>query len=211
VNVAERPISAAGGIEECASPLEFVPDNYFDRLDLSKVFGREAPVEVDAGCGDGAFLLERARRHPERNFLGIERLLGRVRKTLRRAERAGITNVRILRLETRYTVEWLLPPDSVRVMHVMFPDPWPKRRHHPRRLLKTDFLKALVPVLEPGGELRISTDHAEYYTFIRKAAAAVPQLKETEWKPGPDYPQTDFEKIFRKEGLPIYRIRYSKA
>ena len=98
-----------------ASEIELVPANCFELLDLPRIFGRLAPLEVDLGCGDGTFLGTIAAENPGRNFLGIERLLGRVRSACRKIERAGLTNARVLRIEISYAVERLLPANSVSV------------------------------------------------------------------------------------------------
>jgi len=187
--------------------VEFLPEDYCARLDLAALFpGREtAPLELDLGCGDGAFLVEMAKRYPERNFLGVERLLGRVRRTCKALAREGAANARVIRLESHYLVRYLLPPGSVSVFHVMFPDPWPKRRHHVKRLIQTAFLDDIQVALAPGGELRLTTDDAPYFQHMRKVFEAHPGFAQEPWTPGPDYPQTDFEAIFRCHALPIYR------
>ena len=187
--------------------VEFVPDNYLEPLDLAALFpGRPgAPLEVDLGSGDGSFLVEMANRAPERNFLGVERLLGRVRRTCRRLARTGAANARVLRLESHYLVRYLLPRESVSVFHVMFPDPWPKRRHHPNRLIQTDFLDAVCAALTPCGELRLTTDDRPYFEHMRAVFTPHPGFVEEPWTPAEDYPQTDFERQFRSQGLPIYR------
>ena len=115
--------------------VEFIPENYFVPLDLAVLFPHQpgAPLEVDLGSGDGTFLIALANSAPERNFLGVERLLGRVRRTCRYMARTGAVNARIIRVESHYLVRYLLPRASVSVMHVMFPDPWPKRKHQPKR------------------------------------------------------------------------------
>lgn len=190
----------------------FFPENYFEPLDVGTMFpGRaDLPLEVDVGSGDGTFLIALAASDPERNFLGVERLLGRVRRTSRRAARIGLCNLRVLRVESHYVVRYLLPGQSVSVMHVMFPDPWPKRRHHPKRLIQTEFLDAAQAALKPGGELRLTTDDLPYYKHMRKVFETHPGFAEEPWEPGPDYPQTDFEQLFRAKGLPIYRALLRK-
>lgn len=170
-----------------------------------------APLEVDLGCGDGAFLVAMAGQTPEHNFLGVERLLGRVRKTSRRTAREGLENVRLLRIESHYTLRHLLPGGSVAVAHVMFPDPWPKRRHNHRRLIQTEFLDAVQRVLAPGGELRLTTDDLPYFTHMRAVFQKHPAFVEEPWEPGEDYPQTDFERLFRGKNLPIYRALLRKT
>src|ERR1700735_3626745 len=109
------------------------------RFDWHELFGNDRLIELDLGAGDGGFALAYAQLHPEINLLAVERLLGRVRKIEKRAARAKLGNLRILRLELAYTVRYLLPPESISVAHILFPDPWPKRRHWPRRLVQPDF------------------------------------------------------------------------
>lgn len=187
--------------------LEHIPENFFTPLDLDRVFEGlpGAPLEVDLGSGDGAFLVELARRTPERRFLGVERLLGRVRKTCRRLAREGISNARLIRVESHYLVRYLLTPGSASVIHVMFPDPWPKRKHHHHRLIQTDFLDAVHGALGEGGELRLTTDDLPYFEHMREVFSVHPGFAEEPWTPGDDYPQTDFERYFRGLGQPIYR------
>jgi len=189
------------------SPLELVPDSIVEPLDFEAVFGRKAPLEIDIGCGDGAFLVEMARRHPERDFLGTERLLGRVRRVCRRAARLGLGNLRVLQLESLYTTRYLLPPGSVSVIHVLFPDPWPKRRHNVRRLVQPEFLDAAQAALVPGGILSLVTDDVDYAGHMREVANAHAGFHAVPEPPDLDYPVTDFERRFRAQGLPIHRLR----
>src|SRR4030095_4690403 len=112
--------------------IELVPELQIARLDVAELFGHNAPLHVDLGCGDGSFLCEMARQFPKRNFLGIERLAKRVEKVRRKAEQ--IKNVRVLRADTLFAVRYLLPESSVETFYLLFPDPWPKRRHQLRRI-----------------------------------------------------------------------------
>src|ERR1700746_3083331 len=105
--------------------LEVIPADIFEPFSFASVFENERPVEVGLGSGLGCFLIEAARHYPEKNFFGVERLLGRVRKTLRSASQFGLTNVRVLRLEIDYTVRYVLPPGSVSRLHLSFPEHWP--------------------------------------------------------------------------------------
>ncbi len=186
------------------------PADYFARAKLSDIFERSAPLEADIGCGEGAFLLEMARRHPERNFLGTERLLGRVEKVCRHIARFGITNARVLRLESAWSMKHLLPLGSIAVAHVAFPDPWPKRAHQPRRLIQDEFLQTMHAALEPGGELRLKTDDLPYFQWMEKVMARVSGFERIDWPDDPDYPITNFERRFLAQGLPIYRARLRK-
>lgn len=191
------------------------PPSWVERLDWTAVFapapGVPPPplprhVEVDLGAGDGGFVVERARRHPECDFLAVERLLGRVRKIARRATRAGLGNVRVLRIEASYAAEWLLPPGSVDAITVLFPDPWPKRRHHKNRLVQAEFLDACARALKPGGWLGLKTDDAPYFVHIREVAAANRLLVPWEEARAEELlPETtDFERDFLREGKPIH-------
>lgn len=190
---------------------EFVPQDYFARLPPGAIFPAASPLEVDLGCGDGSFLLAMAAEFPERSFLGVERLLGRARKVCRRAARADLKNIKVLRLESRYTVEWLLAPESVSRLHLLCPDPWPKVRHHRRRLVQQEFLTAVERVLVPGGEFLFKTDHAEYFEWVRREIADHGVLTELDW---PEeaffYPKTDFQEYWESQGKEIYQARYCR-
>ncbi|NUN92145.1 MAG: tRNA (guanosine(46)-N7)-methyltransferase TrmB [Verrucomicrobiae bacterium] len=201
-----RPLA----LSERAETFFHRPRSWIARLDWATVFGSAAAiparVEVDLGAGDGGFVAERARRHPACAFLAVERLLGRTRKIARRAARLDLANVRVLRIEASYAVERLLPPHSVDAITVLFPDPWPKRRHHKNRLLQTSLLDACARALKPNGWIAIKTDDSAYFAHIRAAAAASPLLQL--WNDAtaetllPEI--TDFERDFLKEGRPIH-------
>src|ERR1700722_860382 len=165
-------------LTEAASPevveeqqFEVFPSDLCQPILLSEIFGNDRPIEIDLGSGSGKFLVESGVRYPERNFLGIERLLGRVRKTRRKACQLKLGNVRVLRVEIDYAVRYLLLPNSISRFHLSFPDPWPKRRHHTRRLVDGEFLEAISAALGANGELWIKTDHVEYFRCIEKMAA----------------------------------------
>jgi tRNA (guanine-N7-)-methyltransferase len=197
-------------LSEAAQRVEFVPADFFQRIPMEALFAREAPLEVDIGCGEGAFIAAMAERHPERNFLGIERLLGRVNTVCRIAAHRRLTNVRVMRVESSYVVEHLLAPGSVSVAHVLFPDPWPKRYHHPRRLIQEAFMKSLHGLLGPGGELRAKTDDLPYFQWMEKVFAKAEGFERIDWPEAADAPVTNFERRFLNKGLPIYRARLRK-
>jgi tRNA (guanine-N7-)-methyltransferase len=189
--------------------MELIPPSILEPLSLREIFSTDRLIEVDLGSGPGKFLVESALKFHDRNFLGIERLLGRVRKTCRVASELGLTNLRVLRLELDYTVRYLLPENSVWRFHLNFPDPWPKRRHHVRRVVDGEFLQAIYRSLVEGGELWVKTDHEAYFQQISKAAVASDLWNPLDWE-DEGYPRTDFEEQFLAKELPIYRLRLGK-
>lgn len=203
-----------GVVEFEPFPLELYPDDFFHRLDVDECFGNGgAPLEIDLGCGDGRFLQAMAEGFPGTNFLGVERLLGRVRKVCRRCERAGLSNARVLRLETSYAVEWLLPKQAAERVHLLFPDPWPKKKHHKRRLMtQPGFLRGVWELLKDGGEFLFKTDHGEYFELARETVETLPWFHILEW---PDdaffYPETDFERQWQEDGRRIQGLRLLKV
>lgn len=190
---------------------EIVPASQLEALELEHHFGREAPLEVDLGCGDGAFLVGLAQQNPERNFLGVERMLGRVRSACRKIGQRGLTNARVVQFEILHAVQQLLPRDSVDRFHLLFSDPWPKRRHQNRRVVTVEFLRAISRALRLEGELRIATDQADYFAEIERVAQQVPALHRTTAAEETDLPLTTFEKRFRETGAEIYRLRLRKS
>jgi tRNA (guanine-N7-)-methyltransferase len=195
-----------------ALPGEFVPAEYFRRLDRADLGDPARPLEVDLGCGDGSFLVAMAAHYPDRDFLGVERLLGRVGKVGRKIVRMGLTNCRVMRLESRYTVEWLLPEAAVERLHLLCPDPWPKVRHHRRRLVQAEFLAAVRRVLVPHGEFLFMTDHEDYAAWVREVVATVDGFAELPWSDGDFfYPKTDFQEQWEREGRTMHRLRLAKV
>jgi tRNA (guanine-N7-)-methyltransferase len=189
---------------------EIIPANYFAPLDFEDIYGNRAPLEVDLGCGDGLFLVAMAAANPAKNFLGIERLPGRVRSAARRIQRAGLNNARILEIEISYAIRHLLPAASVTAFHLMFPDPWPKRRHSPRRVVTEGFFAALCRALAHGGAIRIATDETDYFSEITRLAAQSPDFVRTADLELPASAST-FEKRFLQEGLEIHRLVLRKV
>ena len=191
--------------------VEFMPADYFARQLLTDIFPRPGPLEIDLGSGEGAFIIAMAKRHPARNFLGVERLLGRVRKVCRAIARNELENARIVRIETAYALRYLLPLGTVSVAHVGFPDPWPKRYHQRRRLVQVGFMEAVHATLADGGELRVKTDDEPYFRWMEIVFARAKGWQRVDWLEEPDYPITDFERRFTAQGLPIYRARLLKV
>lgn len=182
-------------------------DSLTDRLDLEKIFGRNAPLHIDLGCGDGSFLCALAQQWPDKNFLGIERLLNRVRICARKA--VALDNVRLLRVESSYAVRYLLPPESVEKFYLLFPDPWPKRRHHRRRIVTPDFLKSIHAALQKNGSIYIATDDADYFQKIEEIARSERGFTISAADGG--LPPSKFGLIFEKKGTPIYSLTLRKV
>ncbi len=177
-------------------------------LDLAKLFPKAQPLEVELGAGDGTFLMDWARLHPDINYIGVERLLGRARKIGRKSHRAGLFNLRAVRIEGSYFLKYLLPPRSAHAIHVYFPDPWPKRRHWKRRLVNTQFTHLAADALKPCGTVYLRTDDADYFEQIKAAFQENPRFRAT---PTPDKLSailTDFERDFHGEGKPTLRAAY---
>lgn len=188
--------------------IELVPELQIARLDLVQLFGRHAPLHVDLGCGDGSFLCEMARQFPKKNFLGIERLTKRLEKVCHKAEE--IENVRVLRADTLYAVRYLLPECSVETYYLLFPDPWPKRRHQFRRIFTRDFLDAIAVTLEKHGVLRVATDQLNYFHQIKRLSCTYSCLEIVD-SHDLVLPLTKFEKKFREQGAAIYRLTLRKT
>lgn len=188
--------------------MQLVPSDYFRKLSKEEIFETNRPLEIDLGCGDGSFLVAMASHYPERNFLGVERLLGRVRKVIRKAEKNSLLNLKVLRLELSYTIEWLLPDHCANRMHLLFPDPWPKKKHHKRRMVNKSFCESLVRILKEDGEFLFKTDHPDYFEESMLALENFDLLEQLSWNTDDFYPVTDFEKIWTKEGKKIYSARF---
>jgi tRNA (guanine-N7-)-methyltransferase len=179
-----------------------------ERLDLSKVFSISQPLEVELGSGDGTFLVDLARSHPEHNFIGIERLLGRIRKMERKARRAELTNLRGVRIESAYFLEYLLPPHSLEALHIYFPDPWPKRKHRRHRLINERFPNLAHRALTPDGTVYLRTDDRDYFDQMNSVFAASPLFRSTETSAELAAILTDFEKNFQSQGIATLRAAY---
>jgi tRNA (guanine-N7-)-methyltransferase len=177
-------------------------------LDLNGLFPRPQPLEVELGCGDASFLIALAQRHPERNFIGIERLLGRISKLDRKGRRAGLKNLRGVRIESAYFLQYLLPPRSAEAIHVYFPDPWPKKRHHKHRLVNESFPDLVRAALAPGGKLFLRTDDGPYFSQMAEIFDVRKEFQKIETPTELAALLTDFEKEFSARGIKTLRAAY---
>ena len=182
-------------------------------LDLAAIFGREAPLEVEIGFGYGHFLVRRAKEAPERNFLGFELSSECIRKTISKIEKAGIANVRLVRMDARLGF-YFLPERSVSVTYMNFPDPWPRKKHKKRRLLDGKFLELLASRTVDGGEFYFVTDHDDYLEYALELFRESPYWK---WEGEeftlemPDYFDTKYRRKWERMGKRIYFLRRIKA
>jgi len=179
-----------------------------ERLDPEKLFPRTHPLEVELGCGDASFLVEYARQHPERNFIGVERLLGRLRKLDRKGRRAGLTNLRGVRIESSYFLEYLLPAHSVSALHIYFPDPWPKKKHRKHRLINERFPAIARAALAHGGIVYLRTDDEDYFQQMTEVFGANREFQQIETPTKLAELLTDFEREFQTRGIKILRGAY---
>lgn len=172
-------------------------------LDFERTFGRRAPVVLEIGFGMGETTAAIAQTHPQVDFLGVEVHAPGVGALLREVEARALTNVRIVRHDAVEVVAQMIPPDSLAGVHVYFPDPWPKKRHHKRRLLQRPFAELLASRLAPGGYFHVATDWQEYAEQILATLGAVRDLENPH--PGfaarpDDRPETKFENRGRRLG-----------
>ncbi len=200
--------TAARTPEAPPSTLIFRPASYVERLKPGQIFPVSQPLEVELGSGDGSFLAACARLHPKRNFLGVERLLGRLRKLDRKGMRAGLTNLRLIRIEASYLLEYLLPCASVHVLHIYFPDPWPKRRHRKNRLVNARFTELARQALAPHGVIYLRTDDADYFAQMTTVFTENPVFHAVETPAPLAEILTDFERNFQAKGISTLRAAY---
>jgi tRNA (guanine-N7-)-methyltransferase len=181
-----------------------------DRLDLAQLFSRPQPLEVELGCGDASFLIAWAQRQPAINFLGVERLLGRLQKVDRKGRRLGLTNVRGIRIESAYLLEYLLPANATQALHIYFPDPWPKKRHRKFRLVDQRFPGLAHQVLAPGGTVYLRTDDADYFQQMQEVFQADARYRLVATPAELAAVLTDFERDFNAQGIPTQRAAYQR-
>jgi tRNA (guanine-N7-)-methyltransferase len=185
-------------------------------LSWQEVFGNDHPVELEVGFGKGLFLLTAAQAHPETNFVGVEIVRKYQLFTATRLAKRGLGNVRVACADGRLFLPRLVAAGSLQAVHVYFPDPWWKKRHHKRRVFTAEFVAECARVLRLGGQLHAMTDVEEYAAVMsalldeQASLHQLPPPSEKEPVHDLDY-LTNFERKFRKQGKPIYRMRYEKS
>ena len=178
---------------------------------LAEVFPKAQPLEIELGSGDGSFLAEYARRHPERNFIGTERLLWRIRKLERKCRPLGLENVGGVRIESSYFLQYLLPPHAAVALHVYFPDPWPKRKHRRHRLINEAFPVLASQAIAPNGVVYLRTDNEDYFNQMLEVFAASPLFLPTGTPDELAGLTTDFERDFQARGIQTLRAAYQRT
>jgi tRNA (guanine-N7-)-methyltransferase len=192
------------------------PETFEVLTDPRGLFGNDRPVELEIGCGKGGFLLRQTRAHPERNYIGVEWANKFCRFAADRMARWGVANVRVVRMDAKVLVMHRLTSASLAALHVYHPDPWPKKRHHKRRLISPEFAEAAVRVLEVGGRWAMQTDHAEYFEQIQAAVASRPELSpvpfdDAEFGAADERTETNYEIKYVREGRPIHRLAVQRV
>ena len=178
-------------------------------IPVRSLYESPQPLEVDVGCGRGRFLIGRATHCPHFNFLGIDLSLLRLRKIDRRAATGNLANIRLIHGEALHTVA-SLPAESVSTFYAYFPDPWPKRRHHIRRLVALPFVEAITQALAPHGKIHLCTDHGDYFLTMQRVWRGDSRYAEIDpYIPAADE-ETDFCLLFQSQGLVANRCSFQK-
>jgi tRNA (guanine-N7-)-methyltransferase len=183
-------------------------------IDFERTFGRRAPVILEIGCGMGETTAVYAAAHPEQDFVGVEVHAPGVGALLAKLAARDLSNVRVIRHDAVEVVAHMIPLDSLAGVHVFFPDPWPKKRHHKRRLLQPAFVHTLAQRLAPGGYLHAATDWEDYANEMLATLAAEPLLVNTAdaFAPRPpSRPETKFEARGRRLGHPTWDLRFERV
>ena len=188
------------------------------RLDLDTLFGRRAPRVVEVGFGMGASLIEQAESHPETDYIGIEVHAPGVGKLLDEADKRGLANLRVYREDALAVLEQCLPEASLDSVQLFFPDPWPKKKHHKRRIVQPAFVELVRTRLKPGGTLHMATDWEAYAEWMAEVMAEAPGYANTAeadsapYVPRPDYrPLTKFEVRGERLGHGVWDLVHRRA
>lgn len=185
-------------------------------LDLRALFGRDCPIWLEIGFGGGEHMIDTAARHPEVGVLGCEPFINGVAMLLSGIERAGVGNLRIHPGDARDLLD-VLPAGVLERVYLLYPDPWPKKRHWKRRFVSAENLDALARAMRPGAELRIATDIADYVRHSLERIAAHPAFfwtaeRPSDWRePWEGWPSTRYEAKALTEGRPPHYLRVQRV
>ncbi len=196
--------------ELIVEPAGLEADNLSRPIDFGALFGNDHPVELEIGTGKGTFLTDQAKVRPDVNFFGIEWARWYWRYASDRLRRNQCNNARTVRAEAGFFFREFVPAHSLAVVHIYFPDPWPKKRHHKRRLIQEPFLALIHRALRPDGRLQIVTDHQDYFEQIERVISASPLTVIEYNRPGSaadgEFVGTNFERKYQREGRPFYAL-----
>jgi tRNA (guanine-N7-)-methyltransferase len=182
-------------------------------LDFARVFGRQAPVIAEIGFGMGETTAAIAAEHPEQDYLGIEVHTPGVGSLLKQIEERALTNIRIVQHDAAEVLRDMVPSGSLAGVHIFFPDPWPKKRHHKRRLLQPAFAELVADRIRPGGYLHVATDWQDYAQQAFAVIDALPDMTNTAegFVPRPESrPETKFERRGRRLGHEVWDLVFRK-
>lgn len=192
-------------------PIALSCDELPHPIDFERLFGNRHPVELEIGFGKGTFLTEQARTRPQTNFVGIEYANWFFRYASDRLRRHGCLNARTVRAEAAWFIREFVPDASISVLHVYFPDPWPKKRQQKRRLLQAKWMPEVLRILVDHGRLQVVTDHRDYFEQSIEPAIRGSGLLVVDYnRPGSagegEFVGTNFERKYAREGRPFHAI-----
>ncbi|MCB9895737.1 MAG: tRNA (guanosine(46)-N7)-methyltransferase TrmB [Planctomycetes bacterium] len=192
--------------------LEQIPQIQDRRYDFREVFGNDAPVELELGIGKGRFLIQQAGTRPQTNFVGVEWASRYYRLVAERAAKRGLSNLRVLRDDAGKVVRDNVADNCISVLHVYFPDPWPKAKHNKRRLIQPPFAIEAARILHDGGLVRLATDHEDYAVQMEQVFREDPHFTQTFRAIGDAAPEgvTNWEVKFRREGRTIHKFEFTR-
>jgi len=177
-------------------------------LNLVELFGRQAPAELEIGAGRGDFILDYAQQHGGINFLAVERKQTVLKRMVNKLTRAQVTNVQVLNVEILHLLQNYLPPQSFQAVHIYFPDPWPKKGHVKRRLVRQENLGLILRALAPGGFLHFRTDHPVYNREAMQVFGEAEALRRIDIPVPLVQVTTGYERRFLSQGTEIHRATF---
>ena len=191
-------------------------DRFAPSLSFPGLFGNDLPCEVEIGIGKGRFLIHTALNNHDVNYIGIEIRKKYLRIAEERIRKRGIRNVRLLRADAAVLFSHFFQDRSLQACYILFPDPWPKKRHHKRRLLNSGFLGTMERCLAPGGRMHFVSDFEEYYERVVELLHGCAGLEITShgnFQEGRTYEpvRTNYEVKYMEEGRPIYRVTVERT
>lgn len=192
-------------------PFVVRPEEKTPPFDWQELFGRSLPVEIEIGAGKGLFLASAGAQNPDRAFLGIERAGKYFRHAVVRIHRSGLENVRLLRADAFDILERWTAPGSVEIVHVYFPDPWPKQRHSRRRLLQGELFRGIHRALRPSGTFCFASDVRSYFEAAVREVRSLDLFEETEWPAdSPDRIPTSYALKYIQEGRGLNYAKFRR-